>query len=102
MSELPVSELSGTYVHISELVKDSGVYDSQVGDALVFERWLVLPNSSIVKYTFEDTQFIDVWVCDDGLVAWDDSEEPTHRYNFEDDTEYHIISELMDKVPSHA
>lgn len=88
------------YIHVNELVSGSAVYDVDNNrGSLVFERVLVLGLSTLVKYAYDGCQFIDVWVCQDGMVPMSMSDDPTHSYNIDDDNEYDTLRELMDGVP---
>lgn len=87
-------------ISVSELVSGSAVYDVDNNrDSLVFERVLVLGLSTLVKYAYDGCQFIDVWVCENGMVPLSMCDEPTHSYNIEVDNEYDTLRELMDGVP---
>lgn len=88
------------FVHISELVRGSAVYDTDNNrESLVFHRVHVMATVSLVKYEFEGNQFIDVWSCRNGEVHIDDIHEPTHSYNIDDHNGYDTLNELLDGSP---
>lgn len=85
-------------IHMNELVKASAVYDT-ANNTIKFERVLVLPMLSLVHYTFDGEDFVDIWwEATNGWVHVDECMEPSQRYT-QDDAEFHTMLALASSIP---
>lgn len=85
-------------IHISELVRGSSVYDTD-NNTIIFSRVHIMPNISLVKYEFDGNEFIDVWICKNGVVPNIACMEPTHSLIAGGSDMYYPMSQLLDAAP---